>query len=57
MIFSAPCMLPMAMSWLSGETDKTLYEAQDESLATVVHDDVVVSNAARQLKHCTNKQT
>jgi len=26
-ILNAPCMLPMATNWLSGATDKTLYEA------------------------------
>jgi len=40
----------MATNWLSGATDRTLYEANDESIATVVHDDVVASYAARQLK-------
>ena len=41
----------MATSWLSGATERTLYDASDESLATVVQDDVIVSYAAKQLKH------
>ena len=44
-------MLPIATSWLSGATDRILYDAKDESLATAVHNDVVVSYVARQLKH------
>jgi len=47
-------MLPMATNRLSGAMERTLYEAYAESLATTVHDDDVVSYAARQLKHHTH---